>query len=333
MRNFPLDFLGQVRNFPLDFLGQVRNFPLDFFGTGAEFSPAEKSPYRIPPPPSVCSSLDCRSHMPPLRPSHSSAPAADVLVLGRSGFSQALAVLAKPSAIKIYPPWVVSYRAIPNALPTGASRAPDPCGMFFQHHMNCTMARCRTAARALPTRGPGMACKRNTHGRCFHGPISHGPMSQGMNDTNSICSFLLLFIIILLIFINVMAVAAAHAPEGGGGLRTERPVRHGPHRSGCPAGSESLDPPPHCSDSTPKAFPAPTAFPTARNSPPPAPNRFHIPCGGSATALGLLRSPSPASSKALRVPKPVEQSFQHVLRFEPHRVLIPVRHPTGRCGL
>ena len=36
--------IWEVRNFPLDFVGQVRNFP------HAEFSPAEKSPYRIPPP-------------------------------------------------------------------------------------------------------------------------------------------------------------------------------------------------------------------------------------------------------------------------------------------
>ena len=39
--------IWEVRNFPLDFLGQVRNFP------HAEFSPAEKSPYRIFPSP-VC---------------------------------------------------------------------------------------------------------------------------------------------------------------------------------------------------------------------------------------------------------------------------------------
>ena len=37
--------IWEVRNFPLDFLGQVRNIPR------AEFSPAEKTPYRIPPPP------------------------------------------------------------------------------------------------------------------------------------------------------------------------------------------------------------------------------------------------------------------------------------------
>ena len=37
--------IWEVRNFPLDFLGQVRNFP------HAEFSPAEKSPYRIFPSP------------------------------------------------------------------------------------------------------------------------------------------------------------------------------------------------------------------------------------------------------------------------------------------
>ena len=34
---------------------------------------------------------------------------------------------------------------------------------------------------------------------------------------------------------------------------------------------------------------APTAFPTARNRPPP--NRFHVPCDRSATALGLPRWP------------------------------------------
>ena len=37
--------IWEVRNFPLDFLGQVRNIPR------AEFSPAEKTPYRILPPP------------------------------------------------------------------------------------------------------------------------------------------------------------------------------------------------------------------------------------------------------------------------------------------
>ena len=36
--------IWEVRNFPLDFLGQVRNIPR------AEFSPAEKTPYRISPP-------------------------------------------------------------------------------------------------------------------------------------------------------------------------------------------------------------------------------------------------------------------------------------------
>ena len=39
--------IWEVRNFPLDFLGQVWNIPR------AEFSPAEKTPYRIPPPPPV----------------------------------------------------------------------------------------------------------------------------------------------------------------------------------------------------------------------------------------------------------------------------------------
>ena len=37
--------IWEVRNFPLDFLGQVRNIPR------VEFSPAEKPLYRIPPPP------------------------------------------------------------------------------------------------------------------------------------------------------------------------------------------------------------------------------------------------------------------------------------------
>ena len=60
-------------------------------------------------------------------------------------------------------------------------------------------------------------------------------------------------------------------------------------------------------DSTPKAFhtptPAPTAFPTASNRPPP-PYRCHIPCDRSATALELPRSPLSPSSKALS-PRPL----------------------------
>ena len=39
--------IWEVRNFPLDFLGQVRNIP------HAEFSPAEKTQYRNSPPPPV----------------------------------------------------------------------------------------------------------------------------------------------------------------------------------------------------------------------------------------------------------------------------------------
>ena len=49
--------IWEVRNFPLDFLGQVRNIPR------AEFSPAEKTPYRIPPPPPGRPKMGCETFL------------------------------------------------------------------------------------------------------------------------------------------------------------------------------------------------------------------------------------------------------------------------------
>ena len=57
-------------------------------------------------------------------------------------------------------------------------------------------------------------------------------------------------------------------------------------------------PPPHCPDSTQKAFPYPNTSPNRISNRHP-PNRFHVPCDRSATALGLPRWPPSPSSKAL----------------------------------
>ena len=80
------------------------------------------------------------------------------------------------------------------------------------------------------------------------------------------------------------------------------------HLSASVAGTrESLEgggrglPPPHCTDSTPKAFPYPNTSPQPHFQPPEtaSPNRLHIPCDRSATALGLPRWPPSPSSKAM----------------------------------
>ena len=58
-------------------------------------------------------------------------------------------------------------------------------------------------------------------------------------------------------------------------------------------------PPPHCPDSTPKAFPSPGTSPQPHLQPPEtaSPNRFHIPCDRSAAALGRSRCPPPPPFK------------------------------------
>ena len=80
-----------------------------------------------------------------------------------------------------------------------------------------------------------------------------------------------------------------------GGVRGRAPFKRG----GGPGGRKSLEgggglppfPPPHCTDPTPKAFPYPNTSPQPHLQPPvtASPNRFHIPCDRSATALGLPR--------------------------------------------
>ena len=75
--------------------------------------------------------------------------------------------------------------------------------------------------------------------------------------------------------------------------------------------------------------PAPTAFPTASNRPPP--NRFHIPCARSATALGLPRwpplpfkqSPLPPSHR-LVIPPPCPIAAGAAVRLPSYQSLHPL---------
>ena len=57
----------------------------------------------------------------------------------------------------------------------------------------------------------------------------------------------------------------------------------------------------------------------------------HTPCRGGEGALStkVTSSARPAPNRVPhRVPKPADDSFRHVSRFEPHGLLIPVRCPS-----
>ena len=88
------------------------------------------------------------------------------------------------------------------------------------------------------------------------------------------------------------------APGGGGGY--PRPL------SNAFLGGTPLRPP-HCTDSTPKAFPYPNTSPPSHSQPPVTapPNRFHTPRDRSATAPGLPRWHPPLQAKPCSGPPSV----------------------------